>query len=128
LKDCRHVLVFSGIANSYPLKEYLGTTFSNIYNLNFPDHHSYKPRDMVKLRKAYGDILSRNKIVVTTEKDAMRLDTGELKEYLEEMPVFYLPIEVKFHKEDNIIFDALIKDYVRRNKRSHRFSESKDTG
>jgi tetraacyldisaccharide 4'-kinase len=113
LEECRHVLVFSGIANSYPLRDYLGTVFSNVKALDFPDHHSYKPRDIVKVRRVFGDILSRNKIIVTTEKDAMRLHSGELKEALEKLPVFYLPIQVKFHKEDNIIFDALIKDYVR---------------
>jgi tetraacyldisaccharide 4'-kinase len=128
LKDCRHVLIFSGIANSYPLKEYLGTIYSNVYDLDFPDHHAYKPRDILNVRKAFGDILSRNKIIITTEKDAMRLHSGELKEALKELPVFYLPIQVKIHKEDNVIFDALIKDYVRENKRSNSFSENQGSG
>ena len=126
LEDIRHVIVFSGIANSYPLKDYLGTVFSNVYSLDFHDHHSYSTRDLLRVSRAFGNILSRNKIIVTTEKDAMRLHNEELRAILEELPVYYIPVEVKFHNEDNIIFDALIKDYVRENKRSNGISGNKD--
>jgi tetraacyldisaccharide 4'-kinase len=123
LGNCRHVLMFAGIANSYPLKEHLGTLYKNIHTLNFPDHHAYKPDDIKKLRKVFGQILSRNKIIVTTEKDFMRLQTNALQEQLAGLPLYYMPIQVKFHKKDNIIFDALIEDYVRENQRGHILSE-----
>ena len=52
------------------------------------------------------------KLIITTEKDAMRLETH--KQFLVEnkVPIFALPISVQFHGDDGAQFDQDIKDYL----------------
>jgi hypothetical protein len=45
-------------------------------------------------------------------------DTDLLKNFVD-LPIFYLPIEVRFHKNDKEKFDKQIIDYVRKNKPNH---------
>ena len=72
---------------------------------------------MVRITKQFNEIISPKKIVITTEKDAMRLKDKRLFPLLEDIPVFYLPIEVKFHNggEEEITFDQTILKYVQSN-------------
>jgi tetraacyldisaccharide 4'-kinase len=43
-------------------------------------------------------MLGGNKVIITTEKDAMRLLKTKLIEILNDLPVYYLPIEIKLHR------------------------------
>jgi hypothetical protein len=65
---------------------------------------------LARIRNAFEALPGTNKIILTTEKDAMRLHgkTGN-------MPVYYLPITVAFHKEKDLDFDALVESTVREN-------------
>ncbi len=47
----------------------------------------------------------------------MRLIESELKEDIERIPVFYIPIEIKFHHKYQEKFERQIRDYVDKNKR-----------
>ena len=62
----------------------------------------------------YHSIISKDKVIFTTEKDATRLDTDEFSAYLDVLPVYYIPIRINFHDCDEIKFDKLILDYVRK--------------
>jgi tetraacyldisaccharide-1-P 4'-kinase len=54
-------------------------------------------------------------IVVTTEKDALKL--GFLSEHpqLKNLPMFVLPVEFRLHDEDAVIFQEFVDRYVRTN-------------
>ena len=106
------LLLFCGIANSYPIQEHLKTKCQELIVLEFPDHHKYNQKDMQKIISTYRDIFSRNKAIITTEKDAMRLIKTSLIESLQDYPLYYLPIEMKLHKEDSDNFVQKIKSYV----------------
>lgn len=121
--QCNNVLMFSGIANSYPLQNYLSSQYKNLVQVRFPDHHAYTRKDFIKIRENFRQILSNKKIIITTEKDAMRLKTPEMKPLFDELPIYYIPIEIKFHNEDNVIFDARIINYVEKHQRSHTIPE-----
>ena len=41
--------------------------------MEYPDHYSYKEEDLIKLKKYLQSINHKNKIVITTEKDAVKL-------------------------------------------------------
>ena len=60
--------------------------------------------------------------VVTTEKDAARLRNSKLLEQLNDFPVFYLPIELKFNGEDKESFDKMILDYGKHARKNQRNS------
>jgi len=79
----------------------------------FNDHHEYTPNDLLRLQEVFKSVKGETKIVLTTEKDAMRLQKPGLTEYLGDLPVFYIPIEVAFQGQDAINFNQQINDYVR---------------
>jgi tetraacyldisaccharide 4'-kinase len=108
------LLVVTGIANPAGLIEHLRRHTDKIEVITFPDHHEYSLRDIKKIQETFNNIANQSKIIVTTEKDAMRLRNPEQEESIKHLPFFYLPIEVVFHNEQEK-FDQFIKDYVRKN-------------
>lgn len=109
-----HILMFCGIANPYPLQEHLYTMCNNLEIMTFSDHHSYSKKDIYSILKRYEDIFGKNKILVTTEKDAMRLIDSPYFSQFENLPLFYVPITVKFHEEKGRSFDNQVLAYVRK--------------
>ena len=112
------VILFTGIAYAYPLKDHLYKQCSDLQIIDFPDHHVYSRKDFQRIRKLYDDSFTQKKIVVTTEKDAMRLINSPYFSELTSVPVFYLPVEVKLHNGDEEIFNEQILNYVEKNRRN----------
>ncbi len=113
------ILLFSGIANSYPIQDRLRKKCNELIVMEFRDHHKYSIKDLSKIKNKFEDIYTKNKVIITTEKDAMRLSKPDLFKFVENLPIYYLPIEVKLHKDDTAEFDKQIIDYVRKNKRNN---------
>jgi tetraacyldisaccharide 4'-kinase len=109
------ILLVTGIANPASITEYLRRQTDKLYTLQFPDHHDFTLGDMDKINSAFSDMTGTNKIIVTTEKDMMRLRRPELEEALRNLPVFYLPVEVAFHHNEQDKFNQRILNYVRKN-------------
>jgi tetraacyldisaccharide 4'-kinase len=112
------ILLFTGIANNDLLKEQLRRMCNDLTTIEFKDHHQYKEQDLRKIMSKYDDLPSQKKILITTEKDVMRLRIPDLSAILKTMPIYYIPIEVDFHGDDKQSFDKSILDYVEENKRN----------
>jgi len=110
-------LLFSGIANMYPLVEHVIKITNHLDQLKFNDHHRYSKSDYQKIRKTFENIFTQNKIIITTEKDAMRIAIPQIPEELRGLPIYYIPIQTKIHKEFRTDFNNQIKQYVRENTR-----------
>ena len=117
-KNINTIVLFCGIANSFPFQEYLKDVCIELLVIDFPDHHTYRKKDLQLVAKTYNDEFTQNKIIITTEKDAMRLIKSEYIRELNELPLFYIPIEVKLHGDDKNSFSDQIENYVKENKRS----------
>ena len=79
--------------------------------MKFKDHHNFSDQDIKTIIAEYKK-LGEYKIILTTEKDYMRLkDESALLENL-----FYLPIEVELNDYEG--FKENVLNYVRKNKRS----------
>jgi len=113
------ILLFSGIANVQPLVQYLKENTKNVHILNFPDHHPYTPNDLKNIESAFNDIHTANKIIVTTEKDSMRLKDKNISGSLSHLPIFYIPIEIKFCDQGEKDFSNQILEYVRSNQKNY---------
>ena len=109
LRRVDNVLCVTGIANPQPLIAELRRS-TKVKHLSFGDHHDFTKSDLVSIRDTFAALPGNNNIIVTTEKDAMRLDG-----LCDGLPVFILPIEVAFHKENDKDFDKLIESSVREN-------------
>lgn len=95
--DMEFVLV-TGIAKPAPLVAYLHSMGLKFKHLSFPDHHNFTTKELKMLRKY--------KLLLTTEKDYMRLK-GEM----EDKQLYYLPIKSTFlsRAED---FNSLIHSFI----------------
>ncbi len=110
------VVLLTGIANPLPLIDFLEPQSKRVSLIRYSDHYNYTVSDIERVQKIYNSIASENKILITTEKDVMRLRTPKLQEALALLPIYYLPIETVFHEKDKNIFDNIILNYVRTNK------------
>ena len=118
LKKLTYILLFTGIADDYPIQEEFKRKCMELTVMKFPDHHQYDLKDLENIRSRFIDLPSRKKIIITTEKDLMRLKNSDFSNFLKDLPLFYLPIEIDFHEKDKQGFDKLIKDYVEQNQRN----------
>jgi tetraacyldisaccharide 4'-kinase len=123
-KNKSGILLVTGIVNPAPLKEYLEQYSAEIIHLPFPDHHKFSERDILKISDAFASLLSVRKSIITTEKDAVRLrEFTNIADNIKSS-FYYIPIGIEFLNDDKEEFDNLIIEYVRKNKRNNRISES----
>jgi tetraacyldisaccharide 4'-kinase len=115
--NIQSVVAVCGIANPYPFLEYIKDNYAEKQQLVFSDHHRFTEKDIQKIYSCWDRSMRRNCAVVTTEKDAVRLLDSELRKEVEKLPVFYIPIEVKFHQKYQEEFEKQIQEYVSKNKK-----------
>jgi tetraacyldisaccharide 4'-kinase len=113
------ILLVSGIANVQPLEHYLKEKTRYVETINFPDHHQFTPNNLKAIEIKFNDLSSTNKIIITTEKDVMRLRDKNLSGVLNNLPIFYIPIEIKFCDEGEKDFNNHILNYVRSNQKNY---------
>lgn len=107
-----NVVLLSAIANTNYLFSYLDKTVNEIQEIEYADHHLFDSRDIEKIEKVYNNTPGQRKIVLTTEKDAMRLELHrDLLKSLQ-IPVFILPANVKFHFDDGEKFQDTVKQFL----------------
>ncbi len=75
----------------------------------YADHHHFSDEDVAKILTAYNAINQTNKIILTTEKDAVRL--ADFKE-LENLPVVALPVQHQFLFNEGNVFDQRIIHFL----------------
>ena len=112
------IMIVAGIANTYPLEFHLKSFCDEIKLLKFPDHHAFSEKDIVSIMETFDGIITQNKIIVTTEKDLMRISRPDFIRTLQHYPVCYVQIEIVFHRDDKPVFDNQILEYVGANKRN----------
>lgn len=114
-----NVMAFTGIANDKPMITFIKEYAEDIVHKKYGDHHEYSTADIDDIIKIFNNIAGENKIIVTTEKDAMRLQRHDLKNALEGLPLYILPVEVDFRNKAEEFNENVLK-YVRANKIYHK--------
>ena len=100
------VLLLTGIANPSPLIKYVQDRFNKVEHIKFSDHHDFKASDYQKIKEQYNNIPSENKIILTTEKDAQRIDLTQCSN----IPLYYIPIDIAIDQEAQFL--ELIENIV----------------
>jgi tetraacyldisaccharide 4'-kinase len=113
------IVVFTGIVNPNPMLTYLKEYASDVKHIEYPDHHQYTVQNIAEIRQELDAFTGGNKIVVTSEKDAMRLYGYDLQEMANTLPLYVLPIEIDF-KDKTQEFNETILNYARTNKFYHK--------
>ena len=107
------VLLICAIARADYLVSYLKTKVNSIQAIEYSDHHFFERTDIGSLKRSYNALNARNKIIITTEKDAIRLEEHWelIREY--DLPIFVLPVKVGFEAaDDEEAFQDSIADYL----------------
>ena len=124
LKDY-HVLLLTGIASPKQMEQDLKPSVKDMAVLSFGDHHRFKAKDINSINMAFTNLPSP-RIIITTEKDAVRLqDTDGLNEEVRKS-LYALPIKVSFMLEQEETFNEKIISYVRKNSRNSILAKKKD--
>lgn len=105
----RGVLLVSAIANPESLVLHLKRNSKEVQTLSFKDHHYFGKKDYQKINAQLDNILSQKKAIIITEKDAVKFDATKFNE----VPVFSIPITIKFHQYQDLNFSQEIDNYVR---------------
>jgi tetraacyldisaccharide 4'-kinase len=105
------VLLVTGIANPGPLKTLLQEKSGAYYQMAYNDHHIFTIDDLKDVQKRFGTIGSANKIILTTEKDAVRL--VKFDQELASMPFYVVPIELEFLFNDAHRFNGLVSTFIK---------------
>lgn len=100
-------LFVSGIANNRHALAHLKNSFSDVKPMAFRDHHYFTENDIRRIA-----LHAKNAMVITTEKDAMRLMEQEDMIRQNELHIFILPVKVEFLFNASAAFDALITNYI----------------
>jgi tetraacyldisaccharide 4'-kinase len=115
------VLTLTGIASPHTFEEHVKNFSKEIVTLNFSDHHNFKKSDLSKVETKFNDIENEKKIILTTEKDAVRLKSLDffpdaLKPY-----IFYIPLHIVFLQDEKKFYKN-IKDHLFNKKFNSQFS------
>lgn len=112
------VISFAGIANAEPMVNYLKEYAAEVRHIPFPDHHEYTEKDLIDIERYYNSFEGGNKILVTTEKDLMRLKNIPIWNIAKAMNIYILPVEVTFKDKEDELNEIILK-YVRTNRIHH---------
>ena len=109
-----HVLLLTGIANPQPLADYLSDEGALVDLISYPDHYAFANDDARIISKRFASLPIGQRMIITTEKDAVRLQSGLILSEEVKNNLFYLPIKVEILERKEVL-QQIIEDYVTKN-------------
>jgi tetraacyldisaccharide 4'-kinase len=119
LKDLKDLqaLLLTGIASPKQMVHDLSPYVKRLHPLTFSDHHHFKRKDVERINRAFAALPSP-KLIITTEKDAARLNGVEGLSDDVRKHLYVMPIKIEFMQEQEDMFNENIIGYVRKNSRN----------
>jgi tetraacyldisaccharide 4'-kinase len=111
LDESLDIILISAIADTQYLLNFLEGQVGSYHELSYEDHHEFLERDINYLNQVFKNRDTAKKIILTTEKDAMRLDLlrNQISNY--QLPIYILPVEVKFLFDQQSSFIDSVKSF-----------------
>ncbi len=104
------ILLITGIANPKPLREYLESKVVQVKSLQYADHYDFSEKDLQKISQEFAHLKADKKIILTTEKDRVKL-LPLLENHKKMLSNFYyLPIKVAFETADLAAFEKMLSN------------------
>lgn len=107
------IILVTGIAETESLVAHLSQNHEIIHHFKYRDHYLFSSDDLREIHGIFDKFAGPQTIVVTTEKDAMRLLDPAFETELKNCPWYYQPIEVELDRPEE--FNKLILNYVEKN-------------
>jgi len=107
------VLLVVAIAGTEYLLEHVDSAVKEVRMMEYTDHHAFTQSDIEDIERHFRSMdPSERSIILTTEKDAMRLDMHRDLLLQLDLPIYILPVAVDFLGENSIAFDESIKEWL----------------
>jgi tetraacyldisaccharide 4'-kinase len=106
------IILLTGLADDKPLVEYVSEKFTLLETVSYPDHHDYSLDDFEKIKSIYQKHLQSYPVILTTEKDAVKVKSNAPKGFLKEIPIFVLPIAFAMSTSDQNLLEELLQQKV----------------
>lgn len=99
------ILIVTGIAEPKPLIDYIKSKGLSPEIIRFADHHHFEDKDILKIKEKFNSIAGVNKVILTTEKDAVRFK--HMPNFLESLKdvSYFLPISIEILNDKKNDFD-----------------------
>ena len=107
------ILLVSGIANPQPLLQFLQKIVKVHETMFFADHHEFTNFDIQTISVRFQSIPAREKYILVTEKDAVKLRELDLDEHLKKA-FLCIPVEVQFLARGEKSFNKRIDKFIKR--------------
>lgn len=91
------VLLITGIAHPRSFVTFFKRFPFNVRVMRFPDHHDFTRKDLRKITSYFKRMEGKRKIIVTTEKDSVRLLHNPYFPHKLKPLIYYLPIHINMH-------------------------------
>lgn len=111
LSEKKEVLLVTGIANPRPLKKLLEEQSRTYYMMQYPDHHIFTIDDLNEIKKKFDSIEASSKMILTTEKDAVRL--VKFQNDITDLPLYVIPVRHRFLFREGQQFDELVINFIK---------------
>jgi tetraacyldisaccharide 4'-kinase len=108
----KKLIAVSGIANPEPFWEEIKSLGDLVDKQLYPDHHFFSETDIHKMHRALQPYTREEAGIVTTEKDAVRLELHRALLHKLAIKIYVLPIEVKFLFQGSDGFSQWVSHYV----------------
>ena len=106
------VLLVTGIATPGYLQAKMNKLAKHLTAITFSDHHNFSDKELKHIENTFNNLQGEKKLIIVTEKDAMRLtDHTNLSESLKEN-LYYIPIEIFFIKDREALFEKKVIDHI----------------
>jgi tetraacyldisaccharide 4'-kinase len=106
------VLAVSGIAHNTLFIEELKHQFKSVVPLPFSDHKEYTTKELTDIVERFNHLQATHKMIVTTEKDAVKLSTPQALNILGNLPVYVLPVAVQFNRQSEELLLNSLRTYI----------------
>ena len=111
-KESCSFLLLTGLAHPEDLIQYLEKYTSGLQTMVYPDHHDFSRKDILEIMERFNKIQNKNKLIITSEKDAVRLmHNPHIREEIKGL-IYYIPVEVAFEPEQEKLFIQKIENHV----------------
>ncbi|MFZ9718996.1 MAG: tetraacyldisaccharide 4'-kinase [Chitinophagaceae bacterium] len=104
------LLLVTGIANAAPLEQYILERVFTYERMSFSDHHIFTIDDVNEIEDRFNRMHSNNKMILTTEKDAVRFI--KFGNSLQHLPLYVIPIRHQFLFDKENEFKHKVIDFV----------------
>jgi tetraacyldisaccharide 4'-kinase len=115
LSDKKEVLLVTGIADPRPLKKLLEEQSKVYYMMQYPDHHIFTIDDLKEIKTKFESIKASSKMILTTEKDAVRLI--KFNNDVTDLPLYVIPVRPRFLFGEEEKFDELVISFIKKFKK-----------